>query len=109
MGRPLPEMKKPHPMPIPLPRGSLRNFLFQPLSSLTLSRHSLIPMLVTLNPVIVAECGGSRFAKRNDIGSTLNFSAKSSRPTSTAHLEFTAPWPRIAPLAGLFVQTLAPV
>ena len=43
-------------------------------------------MLVTLNPVIVAECGGRRFAKRNDIGSTLNFSARSSSPTSTAHL-----------------------
>ena len=109
IGSPLPEMKKPQPMPIPCPSGNLRNFSFQPEASLTLSRHSRIPMLVTLNPVIVAELGGSRLASLNVIGSTSNCSARSSIPTSTAQREFTAPWPRMAPLAGLFVHTLAPV
>ena len=68
-----------------------------------------MPMLVTLNPVIVAELGGSRLASLNVIGSTSSCSARSSIPTSTAQREFTAPWPRMAPLAGLFVHTLAPV
>ena len=102
-------MKNPQPIPIPLPSGIFRNFSSQPLSSFTRSKHSRIPILVTLNPVIVAECGGNRLANLNVIGSTDNCSDKSSIPTSTAHLEFTAPCPLIAPLAGLFVQTLAPV
>ena len=102
-------MKNPQPIPIPFPRGIFLNFFSQPLSSLTRSKHSRIPILVTLNPVIVAECGGNKLANRRSIGSTDNCSAKSSSPVSTAQREFTAPCPRIAPLAGLFVQTLAPV
>ena len=72
MGRPLPEMKKPHPIRFPS-QEEVYEFLFQPLSSLTLSRHSLIPMLVTLNPVIVAECGG---------GDSLNAMISGLRSTS---------------------------
>ena len=109
MGNPLPEMKKPQPTPIPLPRGILRNFSSHPEAFRTFSRHSLMPMLVTLKPVIVALCGGRRLANLKSIGSTSSCSQMSSKPTSTAHLELTAPWPLIAPLAGLFVHTLAPV
>ena len=109
MGRPLPDMKNPHPTPIPFPSGIFLNFLSHPDSFRTLSRHSLIPIDVTLKPVIVAECGGSKLASRRSMGSTPNSSEIWSIPTSTAHLEFTAPCPLMAPLAGLFVQTLAPV
>ena len=84
-------MKNPQPIPIPFPRGIFLNFSSQPLSFLTLSKHSRIPMLVTLNPVIVAEWGGSKFANLRSIGSTDNCSAKSSNPVSTAQREFTAP------------------
>ena len=84
-------MKNPHPIPMPWPNGIFLNLFFQSDSSITLSKHSLMPILVTLNPVIVAEFGGSKLASLNEIGSTCNCSDKSSIPTSTAHLEFTAP------------------
>ena len=102
-------MKNPHPTPIPLPSGNLRNLLSQSDPSLTFSRASLMPLEVILNPVIVLLWGGSKLAKRKSIGSTCICSAISSRPTSTAQRVLTAPWPRIAPDAGLFVQTRAPV
>ena len=68
-----------------------------------------MPVLVTLNPVMVRLWGGNRFANLNVIGSTFICSETASIPTSTAQRLLTAPCPRIAPLAGLFVQTLAPV
>ena len=102
-------MKKPHPMPIPLPSGSCRNLLSHSEPSRTRSSASRIPLEVMRKPLMVRLCGGSRFARRRSIGSTCIDSAISSKPTSTAQRVLTAPWPRMAPEAGLFVQTLAPV
>ena len=102
-------MKKPQPIPMPFPRGIFRNFSSQPLSSLTRRKASRMPLLVMRKPEMVRLCGGRRLAKRKSIGSTANCSAMSSNPTSTAHRVLTAPCPRMAPLAGLFVHTRAPV